>query len=110
MGRVGLTSGFALGTAGYEGLAWLGLLLPAPMAVAVSVLTLGSLCDFHVYPAPVKEPIPGPAPKGRPIIGEGRGLTRNGLDRLLIADQFRAAAGGAVGAYPIYHPHAVFSM
>jgi len=103
VGRVGFVAGLALGTVCYGGLAWLSLLLPAPVAVAASVVTLGIALRLVRLPSPSQDTDTRTAADGWGILGMRAAvslITAVGL--LLIADQFGAAAGGAVGAYPIF--------
>lgn len=103
VGRVGFVAGLALGTACYGGLAWLSLLLPAPVAVAGSVVTLGIALRLVRLPSPGQDTETRTAPDGWPIIGMRAAVSlATAVGLLLIADQFGAAAGGAVGAYPIF--------
>jgi hypothetical protein len=96
-------AGLALGTACYGALAWLSLLLPAPVAVAASVITLGIALRLVRLPSPDQGTDSRTAPTGWPVIGMRAAVSlATAVGLLLIADQFGTAAGGAVGAYPIF--------
>ena len=101
VGRVGFVIGLTVGTVTYACLAWLSVLLPASIAVVVSVVTLGVALRFMRVPDAGHESV-RTMPSGWSIIAMRAAvslLTAVGL--LVVADRFGAAAGGAVGAYPI---------
>ena len=104
VGRIGFVAGLVLGTACYGGLAWLSLLLPTPVAVAASVITLGIALRLIRLPSADQDTDTGQtASRGWGIIGMRAAVSlATAVGLLLIADQFGAAAGGAVGAFPIF--------
>ena len=101
VGRIGFVGGLALGTAAFVALAWLSLLVPAPVAVLASVVTLA--LALRMMRAPDTASAAPTMPGGSSIIAVRAAValvTAMGL--LAIARQFGPAAGGAVGAYPIF--------
>lgn len=81
----------------------LELLLPVPVAIGASIVTLAVALRYMRVPDPPQNAETQTVPGGWSIIALRAAvslLTAVGL--LLMADRFGAAAGGAVGAYPIF--------
>ena len=100
--RIGFAGGLAAGTAAFAALAWASLMVPVPVAVLASVLVLAAALRMMSAPDPAETD--GPATPGGTGILAMRAIaalvTAAGL--LAVADQFGPAAGGAVGAYPVF--------
>lgn len=96
-------AGLVAGTAVYGSLAWLSVLLPAPIAVVASVVVLGVALRFMQAPDPRQDADSRTMPTGWWIIAMRATVSLlTALGLLMMADRFGAAAGGAVGAYPIF--------
>jgi hypothetical protein len=103
VGRIGFVAGLTVGTVAYGGLAWLSVPLPAPIAVLASVVTLGLALRFMPVPDHDQDTGTRTMPVGPRMIALRAAVSLlTALGLLVIADRFGAAAGGAVGAYPIF--------
>lgn len=106
LGRAGFTPALVLGTLTFGCLAGLAVLLPVEVAVAASLVVL--FIGQRLVPAPVAsgdgaDMDSEPANAGWWMVALRGGVSlMAALGLLVVARSFGPAAGGAIGAYPIF--------
>jgi hypothetical protein len=103
IGKSGFTGGLAAGTAVFGALAWASLLVPPPVGVLASVVVLGAALRLMRTPDSKEDSAAMPALASFGMIAIRAAVSLvTALGLLIISKQFGPAAGGALGAYPVF--------
>ncbi|HWC23025.1 MAG TPA: hypothetical protein VG502_12060 [Flexivirga sp.] len=101
--RTSFLRGLAVGIAAYGCLAWVATLLPAVVAIATSMLLLIVSRRLVAAPPETNDGSQPPLAAGRWMIALRAGASlATALGLLVVSQRFGPAAGGVIGAFPIF--------